>query len=164
MTNSFTPRFLHDTAAPLADPQAVVEAFLAALTVPDLGAAADLLAERVAYTNVGLPTIHGRQRVKRVLAGMDRPGVGFEVYLHAVAANGATVLTERTDVLRFGPVRLQFWVTGRFDVEDGQITLWRDSFDYLDVLRSLSRGIVGAAIPALRPKAPSSADVAPGRH
>ncbi|MDT4925587.1 MAG: limonene,2-epoxide hydrolase [Pseudonocardiales bacterium] len=164
MVTSFTPRLLHDAAAPPSEPQAIVEAFLAALTVPDVGTAVDLLDERVAYTNVGLPTIHGRRGVTRVLAGLERPGVGFEVYLHAIAAEGQVVLTERTDVLRLGPVRLQFWVTGRFDVPAGKITLWRDSFDYLDVLRSLSRGIVGAAIPALRPKAPSSADVAPGRH
>ncbi|HEX3335726.1 MAG TPA: limonene-1,2-epoxide hydrolase family protein [Jatrophihabitans sp.] len=164
MVTSFTPRLLHDAAAPPSAPQAVVEAFLAALTVPEVGTALDLLDERVTYTNVGLPTIHGRRRVTRVLTGLERPGVGFEVYLHAIATDGPVVLTERTDALRLGSVRLQFWVTGRFDVHDGKITLWRDSFDYLDVARSLARGIVGAAIPALRPKAPSSADVAPGRH
>jgi limonene-1,2-epoxide hydrolase len=164
MAISFTPRFLHDVDVPLANPQTVVEAFLAALTVPDIEAAADLLDERIAYTNVGLPKIHGRKRVKRVLAGLDRPGVGFEVYLHAIAADGATVLTERTDVLRYGPVRLQFWVAGRFDVRDGQIAVWRDSFDYLDLARSLVRGLVGAVIPALRPAAPASPDAVPGRH
>jgi limonene-1,2-epoxide hydrolase len=164
MTTPFTPRLLHDAATPPSDPQVVVEAFLAALAVPDLRTAIDLLDERVVYTNVGLPTIHGRRRVQRVLAGMERPGISFEVYLHAIATHGPVVLTERTDVLSFGPVRLQFWVTGRFDVRDGRITFWRDSFDYLDVLRSLVRGLVGAAIPPLRPRPPASADVPPGRH
>ena len=164
MTSPFTPRLLHNAATSPSDPQVVVEAFLAALAVPDLHTAIGLLDERIVYTNVGLPTIHGRQRVQRVLAGMQRPSISFEVYLHAIATHGPVVLTERTDVLCFGPVRLQFWVTGRFDVRDGQITLWRDSFDYLDILRSLARGLVGAVIAPLRPRPPASADVPPGRH
>ena len=45
------------------------------------------------------------------------------------AVNGASVLTERTDVLVIGPVRMQFWVCGVFEVHNGRITLWRDYFD-----------------------------------
>jgi limonene-1,2-epoxide hydrolase len=144
------------------EPQAVVEAFLAALAAPDLRRAGELLDEDVTYVNVGLPAIRGRRRTIKVLAGMERPGIAFEVYLHAIAVQGDIVLTERTDVLRFGPVRLQFWVTGRFDVRDGRITLWRDSFDYLDLFRALLRGTLGALVPALRPVAPSSIDDRPG--
>jgi len=164
MPGSFTPRLLHDAALRPTDPVAVVEAFLAALAVGDFDAARDLLDERVTYVNVGLPTIRGRRRTIDVLRPLGRPGLRFEVYLHGVAANGSTVLTDRTDVLVFGPVRLQFWVTGRFEVRDGRITLWRDSFDYLDLLRSFVRGVAGALIPPLRPRAPGSPDVQPGRH
>ncbi len=145
------------------EPQAVVEAFLSALAEPDIAAAAALLDDHVRYVNVGLPPIRGRRATTRVL-GLLEGKASFEVYLHAIAADAGTVLTERTDVLVFGPVRLQFWVTGRFDVRDGRITLWRDSFDYLDVARSLVRGLAGAVVPVLRPAAPASGDVAPGRH
>ena len=55
---------------------------------------------------------------------MEGP-IGFEVKIHRIAAEGATVLTERTDALIFGPLRLQFWVCGVFEVHDGRITLWR---------------------------------------
>ena len=99
----------------------------------------------------------------KVLGGLDRPGASFEVYLHAISADGPVVLTERTDVLVFGPLRIQFWVWGRFDVHDGQITLWRDSFDNLDILRGLVRGLFGTVVPALRPSAPTRLDAAPGR-
>jgi len=129
-----------------------------------LDAAADLLDERVRYVNVGLPAIRGRRRTIEVLRPLGRRGLGFEVYLHGVAANGSTVLTDRTDVLVLGPVRWQFWVAGRFDVQDGRITLWRDSFDYLDTLRGFARGVAGAVLPPLRPRAPGSPDVQPGRH
>lgn len=164
MAASFTPRLLHDAAVRPSSPTEVVEAFLAALAAADFRAAGELLDEHVTYVNVGLPTIHGRRATMRVLAPLARRGAHFEVYLHAIAANGATVLTDRTDVLVFGRLRLQFWVTGRFDIQDGRITLWRDSFDYLDLTRALLRGVAGALLPALRPTAPSAPDVQPGRH
>jgi len=164
MGPSFTPRLLHDVATRLTEPAEVVEAFLAALAANDFGTAAELLDEDVTYINVGLPAIHGRHRTIGLLKPLARPGARFEVYLHALAVNGSTVLTDRTDVLVFGRLRLQFWVTGRFDVVDGRITLWRDSFDYVDLLRSVVRGVAGAVVPALRPGAPQSPDVQPGRH
>lgn len=145
-------------------PQDVVETFLARMAESDVAGAMALLDDDIVYVNVGLPAIRGRDRVLRVLGGLSRPGFRFEVYLHAIAADGATVLTERTDVLILGPVRVQFWVTGRFDVGDGQITLWRDSFDYVDMFRSTLRGLLGVAVPPLRPKPPTSPDAPPGRH
>jgi limonene-1,2-epoxide hydrolase len=155
---------LHDAATRHHDPQAVVEAFLGALVAADLDTAADLLDEQVTYVNVGLPAIRGRRRTIALLRSLARPSWSLEVYLHAIAANRETVLTERTDVLSVGPLRMQFWVTGRFDVQDGRITLWRDSFDYLDTFRAFARALIGAVIPPLRPAAPGSPDVAPGRH
>jgi limonene-1,2-epoxide hydrolase len=164
VAGSFTPRLLHDAAVRPTEPVAVVEAFLGALAAADFASAAELLDEHVTYVNVGLPTIRGRRRTIGVLKPLGRPRLHFEVYVHGIAANGATVLTDRTDVLVFGPLRLQFWVTGRFEVRDGAITLWRDSFDYLDLTRAFVRGIAGAVVPALRPTAPGSPDVQPGRH
>ena len=145
-------------------PQAVVEAFLDALADPDLERAAELLADDVVYSNVGLPTIVGREKVVRALSVMDRPTASFEVYMHAISANGPTVLTERTDVLSLGRFRSQFWVTGRFDVHDGLITLWRDSFDFLDLVRAAFRGLGGMAVPRWRPDPPAGPDARPGRH
>jgi limonene-1,2-epoxide hydrolase len=146
------------------NPQAVVETFLARLADGDVSGAGVLLADDVVYSNVGLPTIHGRRRVVRALSALAGPRFSFEVYLHAITATGPVVLTERTDVICGGPVRMQFWVAGRFDVQDGQITLWRDAFDYLDCTRALVRGLLGAVVPALRPSAPTSLDTPPGRH
>ena len=64
--------------------------------------------------------------------------------IHRVAADGAAVLTERTDALIFGPLRLQFWVCGVFEVHNGRITLWRDYFDFFDMLKATVRGLAGA--------------------
>ena len=160
------PTELLPNAAPpevaISDPQAVAEAFMEALAASDLDRAVSFLADDVVYSNVGLPTIRGRDRVAKALGGLDRPAAAFEVYLHAISADGPVVLTERTDVIVLGPFRAQFWVWGRFDVHDGRITLWRDSFDFVDITRATVRGLVGIALPALRPAAPGPDD-APGR-
>ena len=50
---------------------------------------------------------------------------------------------------------MQFWVYGRFEVADDRITVWRDSFDWLNITLALLRGLAGAVIPALAAKPPS---------
>lgn len=142
-------------------PRAVVEAFLDALCDADVDRAAELLCEDVEYVNVGLPAIRGRDRVLKALRLIGPRALSMEVYLHSIAATGATVLTERTDVLALGSFRAQFWVSGRFDVHDGEITLWRDSFDFLDLARAGLRGLAGVAVPFLRPSPPGRV---PGRR
>ena len=127
-----------------------VEVFLAALQDQDIDAAGAVLDEHLVYQNVGFPTIRGRARAMKLFRGMEGRA-GFEVKTHRIAVNGSTVLTERTDALVFGRVRLQFWVCGVFEVTDGRITLWRDYFDMFDFAKALARGVLGAAIPALRP-------------
>ena len=127
-----------------------VENFLYALQDEDFETADSLLADNVAWQNVGLPTIHGRERIiKMMRRGEGR--FGFEVKIHRIAGEGNTVLTERTDALVIGPVRMQFWVCGTFEVHAGLITLWRDYFDYLDFTRALLRGLVATVFPSLRP-------------
>ncbi len=137
-------------------PVDVVERFLALLCAKDTDGAADLLAEDVEYVNVGLPAAHGRERVRRLLrATLGRAGAGFEVYTHTISANGQSVLTERTDVLVFRRLRIQFWVCGRFDVQSGEIVLWRDYFSLTSYSAATLRGLLGVVIPAVRAKPPA---------
>jgi limonene-1,2-epoxide hydrolase len=128
----------------------VVETFLYALQDQDFDTADASLADNIVWENVGYPTMRGRKRI----VGIFRRGqgrVGFEVKFHRIAAEGNAVLTERTDALIFGPVRMQFWVCGVFEVHGGKITLWRDYFDLFDVVKGTVRGLVGTFVPALRP-------------
>lgn len=145
-------------------PAQVARRFLERLADNDLEAALELVDDAIVYTNVSLPSVRGKRRVRQVLSGLDRPGTGFEVYFHSIAAEGGTVLTERTDVITLGRVRFQFWVWGRFDVVDGRITVWRDYFDWADMARATVRGIAGAVLPSLQPEPPSDpASETPGR-
>lgn len=139
-----------------ASPIEIVHKFLDTLAASEVDAAVDLLAEDVVYENVSLPTIRGRERVRRTFHAMQGlRGAGFEVYVRAVSNNGGTVLTERTDVLFWGTFRMQIWVCGRFDVNDGKIVLWRDYFDWLNATIAVVRGLLGMAFPALRPTPPT---------
>ena len=129
----------------------VVENFLNALQDQDFATFERLLDDHIVYQNVGLPTVRGGARVAKMMRSMERR-MGFEVKFHRNVAEGATVLNERTDAMVFGPLRLQFWVCGVFEVHDGRVTLWRDYFDTFDFVKAIVRGIVGMAVPSLRPK------------
>lgn len=148
-----------------APPEHTVERFLQLLALGEVDDAIDILGEDVVYTNVSLPTVRGRERVRRLArATLNRPWLGFEVYLRAITSRDGTVLTERIDALTFGPVRVQFWVCGRFDVEDGQITGWRDYFDWFDYIRATLRGLLGVPLPALRAKPPATGRLGASRR
>ncbi|WP_433801629.1 limonene-1,2-epoxide hydrolase family protein [Actinomycetospora sp. CA-084318] len=136
--------------APTSTASEVVETFLAALARLDVDAVEALLAPDVVYQNVSLPPARGRDATMRVLGSMARPLTGFEIHTHRLAANGSTVLTERTDVAIAGRVRIAFWVCGTFEVRDGRITLWRDYFDWADLTRAAVTGVARGAWAALR--------------
>jgi limonene-1,2-epoxide hydrolase len=136
------------TATSTTDPAEVVRAFLRALEAKKLDEALALLTEDAVWINVSLPTVRGRRRIEYLLRPLEGAS-GFRVHFDNIAADGNVVLTERTDELSIGPVALRLWVYGRFEVVDGQIALWRDSFDWLDLTVGLVRGLAGAVLPSL---------------
>ena len=141
-------------AKPVTDtPILVVRRLLDAMSGFDQQALEATLADDVVYTNVSLPTIHGRRAVGRALAKFfEGLGATFEVKVLNIAAEGPVVLTERIDAISVGRLRLQFWVNGRFEVSEGKVTVWRDYFDYYDLTRATARAIVGAVVPSRRPR------------
>ncbi|OAN37495.1 limonene-1,2-epoxide hydrolase family protein [Mycolicibacterium iranicum] len=158
-----TDEALPTATTAIADKADVVQRFLYALEDNDFDTFEELAAPDLVWQNVGLPSIRGRARILAMLRRAEGKG-GFAVKFHRVATDersreeqtgaGATVLTERTDAIILGPLRLQFWVCGRFDFnEAGQITLWRDYFDLFDVMvKAPLRALPGILVPALRPK------------
>ncbi len=142
------------TLAPSAlTPAETVTRFLESLQTEDIDFAGSVLAEDLVYQNVGLPTIYGRRATLKVFEPLTKPQFGFEVQIHRTTTNGNSVMNELHDAIVIGPLRLQFWVCGVFEVsDDGKITLWRDYFDMFDMFKATVRGLVGIAIPALRPR------------
>lgn len=65
-------------------PVLVVERFMEFLRRRNLDEAVALLAVDVRYENVGLPTVHGRERVRRLFGRGYEDGAGFDVVIHAI--------------------------------------------------------------------------------
>lgn len=129
----------------------VVRAFLGALERLDADAVLDLSDPAIVYQNVPLPPARGRAAFEKQMRWFERYMTGFEAHIHNIAADGPTVLTERTDVIEFGMVRVAFWVCGTFEVADGRVTVWRDRFDFADVTVALLRGALRALVLTLWP-------------
>jgi limonene-1,2-epoxide hydrolase len=128
----------------------VVRSFLTALERTDIAAVLDLADEAIVYQNVPLPPARGRAAFERQMRWLERHVSRFEARIRAIAANGPTVLTERTDVIEIGRFRSEFWVCGRFEVRQSRVVLWRDYFDFADVTVASLRGALGALVGSAR--------------
>src|SRR3954470_6311296 len=122
------------------DPEHTVRELFRLLALPDTKAAVALLADDVVWKNTGLPTFSGR-KVGGMLLDAERRGITVDITIHHAAANGDVVLTDRTDVLRWGRWETSFWVRGTFEVRDGKITVWDDAFSWLDFTRGSLVGL-----------------------
>ncbi|MEW2355953.1 limonene-1,2-epoxide hydrolase family protein [Spirillospora sp. NPDC029432] len=125
---------------------ATVTGFLAALEDLDIDRALTYADPEIVYQNVPLPPARGIKAFERQMRAMARYGTGFEARVHNIAADGGTVLTERTDALVIGSWRAEFWVCGTFEVRDGKIVLWRDYFDWPTVIAASVKGLLRAAL------------------
>jgi limonene-1,2-epoxide hydrolase len=144
---------LSPTDSSLTDEKTVVEAFLrATLRDRNFDLVRSLLADDVVYENVAYPTFRGAQRIVNAFRDMASrmPMVNWDVEIHRIASSGPCVMTERTDSIIVGRFRGDFWVCGVFDVHDGKITLWRDYFDVMDLVKGTIRGLMVLAVPSVR--------------
>ncbi len=114
-----------------------VERFFAALESFDMDRVMELVSPEMLYQNVPLPPARGRAAFAKQMRGFAKLADRFEVRMHHIAANGPIVLTERTDALILRGVRAEFWVCGTFEVRDEKIVLWRDYFDWANVVGKL---------------------------
>jgi limonene-1,2-epoxide hydrolase len=134
-------------------PEPVVEALLyAVMRDKDFDLASALLADDVVYESVGYSTMRGAQRIVKTFRAMAArlPMVNWDVEIHRSANHGTYVLNERTDSVIIGPFQADFWVCGVFEVHDGKVSLWRDYFDFLDLIKGTIRGLAAMAIPSMR--------------
>ncbi|WP_280232247.1 limonene-1,2-epoxide hydrolase family protein [Nocardia cyriacigeorgica] len=121
-----------------------VREFFAALELGAVGEALELLHPDIVWKNTSLPDVRGERRVAGILRGLNREQFGFAAEMHHIAADGSIVLTDRTDILRVGPLRIRFWVTGTFELRDGRIILWHDHFSWENFLRGVVVGVFRA--------------------
>lgn len=108
-------------------PIAIVTDFCAAFDRLDWDRIHALLAADIVYHNIPMEPVHGIDAFKAAYAAFPVSEAQFEI--HHIAANGAVVLTERTDrfVLAGKPIVIR--VMGVFEIREGKIAVWRDYFD-----------------------------------
>lgn len=124
---------------PLQEPAelALVRRFFELINNDRFDAAIDLLAEDVAYHNIPMPEMRGRESVRQFHKGF---GVGSRIrvdwrLLH-IAADGDTVLTECLDLFTAETgARIELPTMGSMRVAGGAIVEWRDYFDLVSFER-----------------------------
>ncbi|WP_040837902.1 limonene-1,2-epoxide hydrolase family protein [Nocardia brevicatena] len=128
------------------DASTTVREFFNAMELGAVSEALELVHPDIVWKNTSLPDVRGFDRVAKLLRGLNRDRFGFAAEMHHIAAQGDIVLTDRTDILRFGPVRISFWVAGTFELRDGRIILWHDHFSWENFLRGTVVGLVRAVL------------------
>lgn len=114
-------------AAP-SSPEQTVRSFVAAWNRLDMDEVLRLMSQQICYHNIPLDRLVGKESVAayfRQLPVLD----SCTWQVHALAVDGANVLTERTDEMVVRGCKVELPVMGIFLVEDGLIREWRDYFD-----------------------------------
>ena len=121
-------------------PQATVEAFIAHWNACDIDAMLALCSEDIVYHNIPMEPVVGTTQMRAMVEGFLANIASCDWQTHAIAANGNTVLTERTDAFNFKDGRrAAIRVMGTFDLDDsGRITGWRDYFDMAEFQREFA--------------------------
>ena len=123
-----------------------VRAFLRSLEDRNLDRALSYVSADVVYQNIPLPPARGVREFEKQMRIFEKLIDRFEARIHHIAADGPFVLTERTDVIERGGLRLAPWVCGTFEVREGRITLWRDYFDWAALSVAFLRGLPRMAV------------------
>jgi limonene-1,2-epoxide hydrolase len=123
-------------------PQQTVEAFIGHWNSCDIDAMLTLCAEGIVYHNIPMEPIHGTAAMRGMVESFLASVSACDWEVHAIAANGSTVLTERTDGFTFKDGRrAAIRVMGTFELDAaGRIIAWRDYFDMLEFQREFAGG------------------------
>jgi limonene-1,2-epoxide hydrolase len=113
----------------MSTPTQVVQEFCAAFAANDVDTIASLLADDVVYHNVGMAPAVGKEASLATIQGFLDMAETMTFEIHRIAANGDSVLTERTDTFTINGAQAPIAVMGTFDLRDGLIVAWRDYFD-----------------------------------
>lgn len=123
-------------------PIETVKAFVDHWNSGDMEAMYAMCADGITWHNIPMDPITGIPAMREAVAGFMGQVDRCEWEIHAIAVNGDTVLTERTDafILSDGR-RAALPVMGTFEIDsDGKIAQWRDYFDMATFQREFGGG------------------------
>ena len=130
----------------MSTPEEVVQEFCAAFATKDVDTIASLLADDVVYHNVGMAPAVGKEASLAMIQGFLDMAEQMTFEIHRIAANGDSVLTERTDTFTINGADSPVAVMGSFDLRDGKIVAWRDYFDMGLITKMMSGEAVDPAV------------------
>ena len=130
----------------MTSPTEVVQEFCAAFGTKDLKTIERLLDDQAVYHNVGMEPAVGKDASMASIKGFLDMSESLAFEIHHLAAEGDTVLTERTDTMTVNGITAPIAVMGSFEVRDGRIVAWRDYFDMALVGRLMAGEDVDRAL------------------
>ncbi|MEO0439733.1 MAG: limonene-1,2-epoxide hydrolase family protein [Pseudomonadota bacterium] len=128
----------------MTDSKQLVLDFIDAWNRLDYDAIYAAMADDIFYHNIPMEPCKGIDAVRAFFDGSGMGSDGAEWIVHHIAADGDTVLTERTDKFRINGEWIAIRVMGTFEMENGKIAKWRDYFDLAEFQNEMVRAM-GAA-------------------
>ncbi|SIN62634.1 limonene-1,2-epoxide hydrolase [Parasphingorhabdus marina DSM 22363] len=128
----------------MTDSKQLVLDFIDAWNRLDYDAIYAAMADDIFYHNIPMEPCEGIGAVRAFFDGSGMGSDGAEWIVHHIAADGDTVLTERTDKFRINGEWIAIRVMGTFEMENGKIAKWRDYFDLAEFQNEMAR-VMGAA-------------------
>ena len=107
----------------------IIREFVEAWSRLDPSELAAYFAEDGTYHNMPMGTVSGRENVEQLIRGFAGAWTETTWDLIHIAGAGNIVFTERLDRTKAGDKGVDLPCLGVFELEDGQIKVWRDYFD-----------------------------------
>lgn len=128
----------------MADSKQLVLDFIEAWNRLDYDAIYAAMADNIFYHNIPMEPCEGIDAVRAFFDGSGMGSDGAEWIVHHIAADGDTVLTERTDKFRINGQWIAIRVMGTFELENDKIIKWRDYFDLAEFQNQMA-SVMGAS-------------------
>jgi limonene-1,2-epoxide hydrolase len=113
----------------MSDNEAVIREFIAAWSNLDAAELAGYFTEGGTYHNMMLDPVTGREAVGQFIGGFIANWSETNWELLSIASRGDIVIAERVDRTRIGDKHVDLPCVGVFEMQDGNINVWRDYFD-----------------------------------
>ena len=111
------------------DNERIIREFIAAWSRLDATELAGYFAEDGVYHNMPTGPVEGRSNIERFIAGFIAPWTQTTWEILHLMSEGNVVIAERIDRTKAGDKGVDLPCTGVFEMEDGEIKVWRDYFD-----------------------------------
>ncbi|MBG53948.1 MAG: nuclear transport factor 2 family protein [Alphaproteobacteria bacterium] len=120
------------------DPEKTIRDFVEAWSRLDAAELASYFCDDGVYHNIPTGPVSGRKNIEAFIAGFIRDWTSTEWDIVNLLAAGNLVIVERLDRTVIGDRKVDLPCTGIFEMEAGQIKVWRDYFDLGTYMKALA--------------------------